>query len=106
MRFMRYSADECIIIAVNFSSHPAQMQITLPELSLSMAGVKPGQYRCTELLSGVTEKKTVDPTEQFITEVPANGATLWKFRTADTANNDIIEPQNKPDAANKQKKGE
>lgn len=77
--FIRYSGDDVLMIVVNFDSIKHDVKINVPTLAIDMIGIKGGEYNCVNLLTGETAKKTIADNVQFETEVPANGAVIWKF---------------------------
>lgn len=79
--FIRSCAGSALIIAVNFSSTPAEMGINIPTHAFEALGIKPGRYRATELLSGTRQAKDITADTPFTTAVPPYGAAIWKIKT-------------------------
>lgn len=78
--FIRYIKNDIIFIVVNFDSTKQEVKINVPTLAIDMMGIKSGVYHCVNLLTGETAKKTIADYAPFETEVPANGAVIWKIR--------------------------
>ncbi|MDE6692957.1 MAG: alpha-amylase, partial [Muribaculaceae bacterium] len=76
--FLRYHAGTVLVIAVNFGNQDQTLHIYIPELAFDMAALPKGLHKCTELLSGQTETKEIDPAHAWVTEVKAHGAVIWK----------------------------
>jgi len=83
--FMRSCPDSTLIIAVNFSSSPAEMKINIPQHAFDAMGILPGRYRAVELLLGTRQSKDLTPDAPFVANVDPYGAVIWKIKPATTA---------------------
>jgi len=77
--FMRHLGHETLLIAVNFDSAPAEVKINIPAQAFEMLELPVGAGEMCELLSGRSEDKRLLQEEPFTTELPANGAVIWKI---------------------------
>lgn len=78
--FMRHHDNTLLVIAVNYSFETEQLQINIPQLAFDMYGIAPGKYRATEMLSGETTIKPLDPSVQFPMTVAGHGAAIWHIK--------------------------
>lgn len=78
--YLRYTTNEVILIAVNFSNHKAQASINIPQHALDQIHIQSGLYKATELLSGEHAPKWLHTEEPFTTDIPAHGAVMWKIK--------------------------
>ncbi len=83
--FMRSCPDSTLVIAVNFSSSPAEMKINIPQHAFDAMGILPGRYRAVELLSGTRQSKELTPDLPFVANVDSYGAVIWKIKPATKA---------------------
>lgn len=82
--FMRYFQDEVLLIAVNFSDTPQEIDINLPQLALDMANIKPGKHNVTELITSRKAVAEISGTVPFSTHLAAHGVAIWKFSPSST----------------------
>lgn len=78
--FMRHYDNTLLVIAVNYSFDTEQLSVNIPQLAFDMYGIEPGKYRATEMLSGETAVKTLDPGVQFPMTVAGHGAAIWHIK--------------------------
>ena len=78
--YLRHYQGETLLIAVNFSSEAAEMEIRLPRHAFDCLGISEGDYKATELLEGVKSHKVVSSEYPFVTKVAAHGAVIWKLK--------------------------
>ena len=55
--FLRYTADEALLIVANFGEDDARAKVNVPDLAFSMVGLPEGTLKVSELLTG--EKRTL-----------------------------------------------
>lgn len=48
--FLRYTAEEKLLICVNFGDEEARIEVTIPELAFDMAGLREGVFHTRDLL--------------------------------------------------------
>ena len=80
--FMRSTGEETVVIAVNFSDAPAELQINIPAHAFETLGIPQGRYRQRELLGGERRTGEVDSTTPFAVNLAARGAAIWKITPA------------------------
>lgn len=59
--FIRYDGDDILLIAVNFSHEPANMEINIPQLAFSMANIPVGRVETMDLLWEHPYNLTLEP---------------------------------------------
>ena len=64
--------------------HPCHIRLDVPPLAFSCLKIKQGDYRCSELLAGHKRDCRFAIGEPFATDIPANGAVIWKLLPVDT----------------------
>ena len=78
--FLRHlDGDATLFIMVNFDNNEALMDVNIPDHALDVLGLKEGNYKMTELLSGNNATMTVSSTVPFKVAVPSKGAVIWKL---------------------------
>ncbi len=77
--FLRHHGDHTLLIAVNFGSEPAAMQINIPRHAFDYLGLREGEYPATELLTSRRQRKLLSSTIPFATHVGAHGAVVWRI---------------------------
>lgn len=77
--FLRHYENTTLIIIANFGEQDEKTEVNIPELAFDMFGIRPGKYRCTELLSGHTTSTLISPEVPFSTNIQRHGAVIWKF---------------------------
>ncbi len=80
--FMRHHGDTTLVIAVNFSSAPAELGINIPTLALDMMNIERGKYQATELLSQRQDVLTIDDTKPLQMSIDAHSAMVWKIKNS------------------------
>lgn len=79
--YLRSTAKETLVIVANFSGENAFMQINIPAHAFETLGIPDnGEVVATELLTQTKMRKSFTADKPFLTEVPANGAVIWKIR--------------------------
>lgn len=78
--FLRHFGDTTLLIAVNFSAVPCEIQINIPQLAMDMFQIKDGRRMATELISGRRASKTLSSSVPFPTEIAPWGAVVWKMK--------------------------
>lgn len=63
--FMRYKDDDILLIIVNFGRNGENVRLNIPELAFEMTGLKPGEYKSTDLLWGKTHHLKITPSVPF-----------------------------------------
>ncbi|MDE6160357.1 MAG: alpha-amylase family protein [Muribaculaceae bacterium] len=77
--YLRQGSDATLLIAVNFDSAPADIEVRVPQHAFDVLGTAPRRARATELLNGA--RATVD----FTADAPvaltlaAHGAAVWRI---------------------------
>ena len=78
--YLRHKENETLLIAVNFDSSEADMEINLPRHAFDVLNIAEGEYDAVELLSGRKSRKTVSSEIPFVTKVQPHGAVIWKLK--------------------------
>ncbi|WP_290453006.1 alpha-amylase family glycosyl hydrolase [uncultured Muribaculum sp.] len=78
--FIRSCEDETLVIAVNFGSEKAEIDINIPEHAFEMLNLPQGTCTATELLSKEKAEKKLSPTEPFNTIIGPHNAVVWKIK--------------------------
>lgn len=85
--FMRSTADETLVIVVNFGDEACRAAVNIPAHAFDTLGIPPAaEAPATELLTGAAARKTLAPDTPFETDIPARGAVVWKFSHARKGN--------------------
>ena len=71
--FLRHHSDTTLVVAVNFSDKPVQLQINIPQLAFDMMHIEPGKRMATELISGRRQAKTLSADTPFETQLAPCG---------------------------------
>lgn len=74
--FLRYSADEVLLIIANFDSMACDISINIPDLAFDMAGIKEGNLTVKDLLWDKPHVINVKKGEQVSACVGANDALI------------------------------
>lgn len=79
--FIRSSATETLIIAVNFGAESSDVSINIPFHAFDTLGITDTEQprQATELLSGVTENKILSSETPFTTTLKPYDAVVWRF---------------------------
>lgn len=78
--FLRHHGNTTLVVAVNFSDKPAQLQINIPQLAFDMMHIESGKRMATELISGRRQAKTLSADTPFETQLAPWGAVVWKLK--------------------------
>lgn len=78
--YLRTDKKTLIVIAVNFSNNSCDLHINIPQDAFDMLHLPYGTFEATELLTGESMEKTLDPSIPFNTFIPANSAVMWKIK--------------------------
>ena len=78
--FIRSCEDETLVIAVNFGSEKAEIDINIPEHAFEMLNLPQGTCTATELLSKEKAEKKLSPTKPFNTIIGPHNAVVWKIK--------------------------
>jgi len=78
--YIRSDRKTFIMIAVNFSGNSCDLQINIPQEAFDLLELPYGTFDATELLSGETSEKRLDPTIPFNTFITAHSAVMWKIK--------------------------
>ena len=79
--YLREKNGILLVIAANFSNSPRSCHIVIPTHAFDTLTLPKGVYPATELLSGTCGEMALSPDSPFITDIPANGAVIWKIDT-------------------------
>ena len=77
--YLRSYDDELLLIAVNFDNSPCHIAIQIPPLAFTCMKIKQGNFNGSELLAGHKRNYRLAIGEPFDTDIPANGAVIWKL---------------------------
>ena len=77
--YLRSYGDELLLIAVNFDNSPCHIAIQIPPLAFTCMKIKQGNFNGSELLAGHKRNYRLAIGEPFDTDIPANGAVIWKL---------------------------
>lgn len=81
--FLRASADETLLIAVNFSDEKHDLSINIPRHAFDFLSLQEGSVKAKELLKNVSAVKDFSSSKPFVTQVRAHGAVVWKIKNSD-----------------------
>lgn len=74
--FLRYTADECVLICANFSDEDKDASINIPELAMDMAGIREGEILTKDLLTDELTGLVLSRTQPVKVKVSAHGAIV------------------------------
>lgn len=76
--YLRHLGGDTLLIVVNFADRQADISLNIPAHALECAGIEPGHYSATNLLSG--QPAAIDFTAQNPTRIsiPTHGAVILK----------------------------
>lgn len=79
--FLRSTATETLLIAVNFGPDSADLKINIPSHAFEMLQIpaKPSPQPATELLTGRKDEIIFSPSSPFHTFIPPYEAVVWRF---------------------------
>lgn len=92
--FMRRSGDDILLIAVNFSDKSEEIKINIPPLALGMYGIKEGNKKGKELISGRETTLIISREEPVSTNIAPWGAVVWKFSASRNRQKNKIAEEN------------
>lgn len=79
--FLRSYDDTALLIAVNFDSRSADMQVDIPRHAFDILTLPEGEVECKELLSGISMNcPNFSPDTPFPAFVGPYSAVIWKIR--------------------------
>lgn len=82
--FIRATADELLLIIVNFADQDKDIALNIPEHAFDILDYPQGIANACELLDDIKEKnKSLAADRPFTTKVPAHGAVVWKIKKKD-----------------------
>ncbi len=74
--FLRYTADEALLIVANFGDEAVELPVVIPELAFDMAGLREGTFRSADLLSGLKSDITLSRTAPAHVSVKGRNAVV------------------------------
>ncbi|MCH5232275.1 MAG: alpha-amylase [Muribaculaceae bacterium] len=74
--FIRHSADDKLLIIVNFSKESARVEVNIPEVALRVCGLEEGDVSCRDLLWDKSYNFTLSPTQPASVFVGAADALI------------------------------
>ena len=78
--YMRATADETLIIAVNFGGSDApETRVVIPAHAFQILGTPRRRYRATDLISGRTSMLTLADNAAIPVPLAAHGAVIWRL---------------------------
>lgn len=78
--FLRYvKGQTAILVVANFSRRPQEVRINMPQAALEMAGIEPGTYRATDLLTGTRLSIGLSAECQAAVKVGAKDALMLRI---------------------------
>jgi len=77
--FLRHHGGDTILVIANFADEDADVAVKLPAHAFDILGLSSGTYSCKELLSGEESVRDIAPDSLFRSDVPANGAVVWRW---------------------------
>lgn len=82
--FLRSTADETLLIAVNFGPYATNLAINLPRHAFELLNLpdSPNPQEMTELISGSVENKIFSSSHPFTTSIPPYEAVVWRISHA------------------------
>lgn len=82
--FIRATADELLLIIVNFADHDKDIALNIPRHAFDILDYPQGTANACELLGDTKEKdKPFAADRRFTTPVKAHGAVVWKIKKKD-----------------------
>lgn len=76
--FARYFKKDLYIVAVNFRSQNAELDINIPSHLFEYFKIEEGEFNCKELLSGNKEERELSQNKPFKTLLSAYETAIWK----------------------------
>lgn len=82
--FLRNYDDVTLVIAVSFGKKPADVEINIPQHAFNLLEIPQGNVSATELLTGITEEKTLSSDSPFKVHLAAPyRVAIWKIKHKD-----------------------
>lgn len=82
--FLRNYDDVTLVIAVSFDKKPADVEINIPQHAFNLLEIPQGNVSATELLTGITEEKTLSSDSPFKVHLAAPyRVAIWKIKHKD-----------------------
>lgn len=82
--FLRNYYDVTLVIAVSFDKKPADIEINIPQHAFNLLEIPQGEVSATELLTGITEEKTLSSDTPFKVHMSLPyRAVIWKIKHKD-----------------------
>lgn len=78
--FLRYTADEALLICANFDSVVKTIPVNIPELAFDMASLHEGPVAAEELLSGIKMEVELSRTRPTDVTIPPHGAIVLPIK--------------------------
>ena len=76
--FARFFKKDLYIVAVNFRSQDADLNINIPSHLFDYFEIAEGEYNCKELISGNKEVRNVSQNEPFAVKLSSYETAIWK----------------------------
>ena len=76
--FLRHDGDDTLLVAVNFSGEEARMKIKIPALAFECMGIRDGEAKVTELMSGSSGVMTFVPDGYMDVVLSPYGVAVYK----------------------------
>lgn len=82
--FLRNYEDVTLVIAVSFDKKSADVEINIPQHAFNLLEIPQGDVSATELLTGITEEKTLSSDTPFKAQLVAPyRVAIWKIKHRD-----------------------
>ncbi len=82
--FLRNYVDVTLVIAVSFDKKPADVEINIPQHAFNLLEIPQGDVSATELLTGITEEKTLSSDSPFKVHLSSPyRVAIWKIKHRD-----------------------
>ena len=76
--FARFFKKDLYIVAVNFRSQDADLNINIPSHLFDYFEIAEGEYNCKELISGNKEVRNISQNEPFAVKLSSYETAIWK----------------------------
>ena len=76
--FARCYKKDLYIVAVNFRSQEAELNINIPSHLFDYFKIEEGEYNCKELISGEKDIRNISQTDALSTKLSAYETVIWK----------------------------
>lgn len=77
--YLRQGSDATLLIAVNFDSAPADIEVRVPQHAFDVLGTTPRRARATELLNGARATMDFTADAPVALTLAAHGAAVWRI---------------------------